>query len=68
MAAYKIIHNPEMVDLLVSLMYSAAAEGIVDESFPIGMALRVPPPDKARVIATPITGPYGHPCDYDGGL
>ncbi|KAJ6503107.1 hypothetical protein DFH09DRAFT_1375537 [Mycena vulgaris] len=64
----EIIHNPETVDLLVSLMYSAAAEGVVDESFPIGMALRVPPPDKARVIATPIAGPYSHHCDYDGGL
>ncbi|KAJ6602842.1 hypothetical protein DFH09DRAFT_1270657 [Mycena vulgaris] len=46
-------------------MYSATAEGVVDESFPIGMALRVPPPDKARVIATPIAGPYSHHCDYD---
>ncbi|KAJ6583425.1 hypothetical protein DFH09DRAFT_1360097 [Mycena vulgaris] len=66
---YKIIRNPETVDLLVSLMYSAAsAEGVVDESFPIGMALRVPLPDKACVIATPIAGPYGHYCDYDGRL
>ncbi|KAJ6549565.1 hypothetical protein DFH09DRAFT_1366784 [Mycena vulgaris] len=45
-------------------MYSAAAEGVVDESFPIGMALHVPPPDKARVIATP----YGHHFDYDDGI
>lgn len=58
---YEIIHNPETVDLLVSLTYSAAAEGVVDEPLPIGMALRVPPPDKARIVATPTAGPYyGH--------
>ncbi|KAJ6570445.1 hypothetical protein DFH09DRAFT_1313054 [Mycena vulgaris] len=64
----EIIHNSETVDLLVPLMHSAAAEGVIDESFPMGMALRVPPPDKARVIATPIAGPYGHHWDYNGGL
>ncbi|KAJ7127952.1 hypothetical protein C8R44DRAFT_979448 [Mycena epipterygia] len=57
---YEIIHNPETVDLLVSLTYSAAAEGVVDEPLPIGMALRVPPPDKARIV-TPTVGPYHQP-------
>ncbi|KAJ7616173.1 hypothetical protein DFH06DRAFT_1107922 [Mycena polygramma] len=51
---YEIIHNPETVDLLVSLTYSAAAEGVVDEPLPKGMALRVPPPDKARITAAPV--------------
>ncbi|KAJ6535050.1 hypothetical protein B0H19DRAFT_963825, partial [Mycena capillaripes] len=37
---YEIIHNPATVDLLVSLTYSAAAEGVVDEPLPKGMALR----------------------------
>ncbi|KAJ7120629.1 hypothetical protein C8R43DRAFT_1151577 [Mycena crocata] len=51
---YEIIHNPETVDLLVSLTYSAAAEGVADEPLPVGMALRVPPPDKARITIAPI--------------
>ncbi|KAJ7757963.1 hypothetical protein B0H16DRAFT_1314107 [Mycena metata] len=50
---YEIIHNPETVDLLLSLTYSAAAEGAVDEPLPVGMALRVPPPDKARITIPP---------------
>ncbi|KAJ7463040.1 hypothetical protein FB451DRAFT_1095249 [Mycena latifolia] len=54
---YEIMHNPETVDLLVSLTYSAAAEGVVDEPLPIGLELRVPPPDKAR-IAVPQPTPY----------
>ncbi|KAJ6506730.1 hypothetical protein C8R45DRAFT_1090408 [Mycena sanguinolenta] len=56
---YEIIHNPETVDLLVSLCYSAAAEGVLDEPLPKGMALRVPPPDKAR-ITTASTHNYHH--------
>ncbi|KAJ7458741.1 hypothetical protein B0H11DRAFT_2286534 [Mycena galericulata] len=55
---YEILHNPETVDLLVSLTYSAAAEGVIDEPLPVGMALRVPPPDKSRIVAAPVT--YGH--------
>ncbi|KAJ7213658.1 hypothetical protein B0H12DRAFT_1061615 [Mycena haematopus] len=51
---YEIIHNPETVDLLVSLCYSAAAEGVLDEPLPKGMALRVPPPDKARLVVAPV--------------
>ncbi|KAJ6451098.1 hypothetical protein C8R47DRAFT_1221896 [Mycena vitilis] len=51
---YEIMHNPETVDLLVSLTYSAAAGGVVDEPLPKGMALRVPPPDKARITAAPV--------------
>ncbi|KAJ7323662.1 hypothetical protein DFH08DRAFT_969210 [Mycena albidolilacea] len=51
---YEIIHSPETVDLLVSLCYSAAAERVLDEPLPKGMALRVPPPDKARITTTPV--------------
>ncbi|KIK53259.1 hypothetical protein GYMLUDRAFT_49424 [Collybiopsis luxurians FD-317 M1] len=47
---YEIIHNPETVDLLVSITYSAALEGALDEPLPIGMGLRVPPPDPSTVI------------------
>ncbi|KAJ7798544.1 hypothetical protein B0H14DRAFT_3492435 [Mycena olivaceomarginata] len=46
----------ETVDLLVSLCYSAAAEGVLDEPLPKGTALRVPPPDKARITAAPVVG------------
>ncbi|KAF8190600.1 hypothetical protein K438DRAFT_1831354 [Mycena galopus ATCC 62051] len=55
---YEIIHNPETVDLLVSLCYSAAAEGVLDEPLPKGMALRVPSPDKARITAPPPVNAY----------
>ncbi|KAJ6460480.1 hypothetical protein C8R47DRAFT_994015 [Mycena vitilis] len=57
---YEIMHNPETVDLLVSLTYSAAAEGVVDEPLPKGMALRVPPPDKARITAAPVNNYQVH--------
>lgn len=53
---YEIMHNPETVDLLVSLTYSAAAEGVVDDPLPVGLTLRVPPPDRAHIVyqqATP---------------
>ncbi|KAF7329967.1 UBIQUITIN-CONJUGAT-2 domain-containing protein [Mycena kentingensis (nom. inval.)] len=55
---YEIQHNPATVDLLVSLTYSAAAEGVLDQPLPVGMALRVPLPDKSRVQAAPQTA-YG---------
>ncbi|KAF9443862.1 hypothetical protein P691DRAFT_712655, partial [Macrolepiota fuliginosa MF-IS2] len=40
---YEIIHNPHTVDLLVSLAYTAAVEGVLEEP-PVGIALRVPQP------------------------
>jgi ubiquitin-conjugating enzyme E2 Q len=43
---YEICANPAVVDLLLSLTYSAAAEGVLDEPLPNGMGLRVPPPTK----------------------
>ncbi|KAJ3806036.1 hypothetical protein F5876DRAFT_91236 [Lentinula aff. lateritia] len=36
---YDIIHNPETVDLLVSITYAAAIESVLDEPLPIGMGL-----------------------------
>ncbi|KAJ7863893.1 hypothetical protein B0H13DRAFT_2564415 [Mycena leptocephala] len=39
---YKIVHNPQTVDLLVSLTYFAAAEGVVDKALPNGKALCIP--------------------------
>ncbi|KAJ7896771.1 hypothetical protein B0H14DRAFT_3425555 [Mycena olivaceomarginata] len=44
---YEVIHNPETVDLIVSLCYSVAAEGVLDEPLPKGIALRFP--DKVRI-------------------
>ncbi|KXN88395.1 hypothetical protein AN958_07377 [Leucoagaricus sp. SymC.cos] len=40
---YEIIHNPHTVDLLISLAYTAAAEGVLEEP-PVGMGLQVPVP------------------------
>ncbi|KAJ7579700.1 hypothetical protein C8J56DRAFT_963387, partial [Mycena floridula] len=48
---YEIMHNPLTVDLLISMAYSAAAEGVMDDPLPIGLGLRVPLPGTA--IATP---------------
>lgn len=45
---YEIVHNPHTVDLLVSLAYTAAIEGVLEEP-PVGIALRVPSP-KAGLI------------------
>jgi ubiquitin-conjugating enzyme E2 Q len=42
---YEIRANPETVDLLVSLAYNAAAEGVMDKPLPTGLGLRVPLPD-----------------------
>jgi len=38
------MHNPQTVDLLVSLAYCSASDGSMDEPFPSGLGLRVPPP------------------------
>ncbi|KAF9266711.1 hypothetical protein L218DRAFT_895759 [Marasmius fiardii PR-910] len=47
---YEIIHNPRSVDLLVSLTYSAAVEGALDDPLPVGLGLQVPEPDTSRVF------------------
>lgn len=54
---YEIIHNPATVDLLVSMAYSAAAEGSMDDPLPVGMGLRVPVPSSS--IAAPPPNMYG---------
>ncbi|KAJ8461993.1 hypothetical protein ONZ45_g18095 [Pleurotus djamor] len=41
---YEIIHNTTVVDLLVSLAYSSAAEDSMDDPLPVGMDLLVPSP------------------------
>ncbi|THU91820.1 hypothetical protein K435DRAFT_829796 [Dendrothele bispora CBS 962.96] len=50
---YEIIHNPVTVDLLTSLTYAAAIEGVLDEPLPTGMGLRVPPVGEARYMPPP---------------
>jgi ubiquitin-conjugating enzyme E2 Q len=54
---YEIRSNPDTVDLLVSLTYSAAAEGVLDQPLPVGMGLRVPvphsrAPDSSQSVVT----------------
>lgn len=46
---YEIVHNPQTVDLLVSITYSSAAEGALSDP-PKGMGLRVPKPDPSKII------------------
>lgn len=48
---YEIINNPETVDLLVSIAYTAAADQSLGEPLPLGMGLRVPVPDVKRCVA-----------------
>lgn len=50
---YEILHNPQTVDLLVSIAYAAAAEGVIDEPLPVGMALRVPLPNESLILPPP---------------
>ncbi|KAG0696497.1 hypothetical protein DFH29DRAFT_984602 [Suillus ampliporus] len=51
---YDICKNTEMVDLLVSLAYVAAAENNLDEPLPRGLALKVPDPVHGKPM-----------CDFD---
>ncbi|KAK0467149.1 uncharacterized protein EV420DRAFT_1507476 [Desarmillaria tabescens] len=63
---YEIIHNPQTVDLLVSLTYSGAAEGVLDEPLPIGMGLRVPIPDKSLIVHPSTLRGAGYPGAFPG--
>ncbi|KAH9475092.1 Ubiquitin-conjugating enzyme E2Q-like protein 1 [Psilocybe cubensis] len=47
---YEILHNSQTVDLLVSLAYVSASEGVMDEPLPIGLGLRVPLPSSAGAV------------------
>ena len=57
---YEIISNPETVDLLVSIAYTAAADQSLGEPLPLGMGLRVPVPDARRCFAPPVAPPWTH--------
>ena len=52
---YEIIHNPQAVDLLVALAYSAAVEQVLDDPLPKHLGLRVPVPNNADIRAPPLT-------------
>lgn len=39
---YEIRSNPNVVDLLVSLAHVAASDGVLKETLPVGMGLRIP--------------------------
>ncbi|KAL0572423.1 hypothetical protein V5O48_009541 [Marasmius crinis-equi] len=47
---YEIIHNPRSVDLLVSLTFVSAAEGVLDDPFPVGIGLQVSTPDVSKTV------------------
>lgn len=61
-AQYEICHNMPTVDLLVSLAYSAAAGGVLEDPLPVNLGLRVKPPRIAS--GTPGFGTDGL-CDFD---
>lgn len=44
---------------MVSIAYTAAADQCLGEPFPLGMGLRVPPPDPRRCVA-PLAPTWGH--------
>ncbi|KAI5891455.1 uncharacterized protein SCHCODRAFT_02629145 [Schizophyllum commune H4-8] len=50
---YEIIHNPQAVDLLVALAYSAAVEQVLDDPLPKHLGLRVPVPNNGDIRAPP---------------
>jgi ubiquitin-conjugating enzyme E2 Q len=56
---YEIRNNPETVDLLVSIAYTAAAEKVIDDPLPKGMGLRVPVPDPKDVVPV-VVPPYNY--------
>lgn len=62
---YEILHNPKTVDLLVSLAYVSASEGVMEDPLPAGLGLRVPLP--ADVVALPKSRPTvgGAPPQYE---
>lgn len=64
-AQYEIRSNPETVDLLVSIAYTAAADQVLADPLPVGMGLRVPVPDPKRCIPAPQVRPmYSIPGIY----
>lgn len=61
-AQYEICHNLSTVDLLVSLAYSAAAGGVLEDPLPVNLGLRVKSPRTGSGI--PGFGADGL-CDFD---
>jgi ubiquitin-conjugating enzyme E2 Q len=59
---YEICHSLPTVDLLVSLAYSAAAGGVLEDPLPVNLGLRVRPPRTGSI--TPGIGADGL-CDFD---
>ena len=59
---YEICHNLPTVDLLVSLAYSAAAGGVLEDPLPVNLGLRVKPPKTST--SAPGPGADGL-CDFD---
>ncbi|KAJ3509436.1 hypothetical protein NLJ89_g5227 [Agrocybe chaxingu] len=56
---YEIIHNPQTVDLLVSLAFCSASDGSMEDPFPVGLGLRVPVPSASAGQYSAPTG-VGH--------
>ena len=59
---YEICHNLPTVDLLVSLAYSAAVGGALEDPLPVNLGLRVKPPRTGS--SAPGLGEDGL-CDFD---
>ncbi|KAF9788386.1 hypothetical protein BJ322DRAFT_1002310 [Thelephora terrestris] len=59
---YEICHNLPTVDLLVSLAYSAAVGGVLEDPLPVNLGLRVKPPRTGS--SSPGLGVDGL-CDFD---
>jgi len=53
---YEILHNPQTVDLLVSLAYVSATEGAMEDPLPIGLGLRVPYPSGIAPMPSNLPG------------
>jgi len=59
---YEICHNLPTVDLLVSLAYSAAAGGVLEDPLPVNLGLRVRAPKNDPGTFWPGTDGL---CDFD---
>lgn len=59
---YEICHNLPTVDLLVSLAYSAAVGGVLEDPLPINLGLRVKSPSTGSAASG--LGVDGL-CDFD---
>ncbi|KAG5729844.1 Ubiquitin-conjugating enzyme E2Q-like protein 1 [Termitomyces sp. T112] len=62
---YEIIYNPNTVDFLVSIAHTAATEQVLNDPLPIGLGLRVPPPDVCKIKELPRNQNTDGMCDFD---